>query len=129
MFVCNSSNRHEVNFPHHHIWEGPAWLIGWQPRVPFRYCGTIRESEEKPESIMLALECVVQYSGRTLSYDLDALDAFIGVLEVFKEDCIYHIWGLLFCQVSCKIAASNVHQKAYFGLALLWLSSQHWTPA
>jgi len=63
---------------------------------------------------------VNEYAGRTLSFDSDALNAFLGVFQAYAalQSPVYHFWGIPMGQVTEKHHNSDVLRS--FLYSLLW---------
>ncbi|KAH6625173.1 heterokaryon incompatibility protein-domain-containing protein [Boeremia exigua] len=117
VFVCNTNTRFEIEADDRSPFVQPE-NTGWLAR---------QEGQDPMLTAMMHLET---YSTRTLSYDVDALNAILGALNTLRKEGIYHLWGVpyagprnlsrlvtVFNPCSRTLSCTTEHGN---GVALMW---------
>ena len=93
--VCNAAAYQETAGVSHLPPSHPVHtnLRGWT-KTTSRAPASAAVLENVPYALANAMDTLIVYSQRTMSYDSDALNAIIGTLNAFARESIEHVWGV-----------------------------------
>lgn len=131
IFACNTGTAYEADTMHN--FGGPgnrSELSDWFSDDAVYHDES--HVHERRDDMSRATEIITSYSHRTLTFDVDALNAIAGALNTFAERSIYHTWGVpcrlfearygdLLLETNPEISSSQRCGE----VALLWY---HWEP-
>ncbi|KAH6642715.1 heterokaryon incompatibility protein-domain-containing protein [Boeremia exigua] len=94
IYVCGTSTQYEAPMPpkndRYYVTKGREHNIeDWLTRRSLQHDKRTDEGQ-----LLQAMVFLADYSSRTLSYDTDALNAIVGVLNTLSTDNVYHICGV-----------------------------------
>ncbi|KAF2825083.1 HET-domain-containing protein [Ophiobolus disseminans] len=97
-YICNGSPQ-------------TLWIKGWFQNDGFHGEGEHRKAND----LLSVMNMLCAYTGRHLTYEMDALAAIVGGLSTFRSRSIQHIWGVPWYDFGLSLSENERGE-----IALLW---------